>query len=151
MCRKQRPTLRQVFWRLRGAVVISASIALLLGGVLAAGAVSTDKKSKSSTTDAGYATSSSFADYVPYGYSIEGPLTIVFVSAKAINFFSGRSAKPLVLDLQGTQLSVRDANNKVLSLDALTSGVRVYVCRSADKKTIIIFVVPLTGEGKSDV
>jgi hypothetical protein len=126
-------------------------VVLLFGVVLDVAAVSSGKNSKTGQTDATQVPESSFTDYVPRGYSIEGPLTIVSATTKAINFFSGSTRKPLVLDLQGTQFSVKDVNNTSLSFSALTAGVRVYVCRSADKKTIIIFVVPSSIGGRNDV
>jgi hypothetical protein len=151
MSRIQAPTLFQAFRLSSGAVVAVVLVMLFFGGVLDASAASSKTSSTTGQTSTGQTTTSSFTDYVPSGYSIEGPLTIVSATTTVITFFSGRSAKPLVLNLQGTRLSVKDQNNNALSSGALTSGVRVYVCRSADKKTIIIFVVPSAGEGKDDV
>jgi hypothetical protein len=151
MCRKLEPTSLQAFSLPKGAVPAIALVVLLSVAVLAAAATDSAKDSAAGQKDASETTQSSFTDYVPTGYSIEGPLTIVSATTGAISFFSGRTGKPKVLNLTGTKVTVKDENNETLTLSALTSGVRVYVCRSADKKTIIIFVVPSTGEGKSDV
>jgi hypothetical protein len=151
MCRKLEPTLLQASLLPRGAVAAVALVVLLLVAVFDVAAASSKKDSTAGQTDAGETSQSSFTDYVPTGYSIEGPLTIVSVTTATIGFFSGRTTKPRVLNLTGTKVTVKDEKNKTLPFSALTSGVRVYVCRSADKKTIIIFVVPSTVEGKSDV
>ena len=151
MSRRQEPTVHTGEWLPHGAVVAVLLVTLLFGVVFDVAAKSSGKSSKTEQTDTTQVPESSFTDYVPVGYSIEGPLTIVSATLKAITFFSGQTRKPLVLDLQGTRLSVKDANNSSLSFTALVSGVCVYVCRSTDKKTIIIFVVPLSGEARSDV
>ena len=151
MCEKQESDLFQSFCLPSGAIVALTLVVLLLGFGFDAGAISSEAGPATTTGQTGTdqtAATSSFTNYVPKGYSMEGPLTIVSATTEAIKFFSGRTKKPLVLKLTGTQLTVRDADNKVLKFSTLVEGVTVYVCRSTDQKTVIVFVKSSSGKGQ---
>jgi hypothetical protein len=83
---------------------------------------------------------------LPKGYSLEGPLTVLAATPDAISFFTGMKDKPLILVLKGSLVSVKDAENNALPFSALIQGGRVFVSRSPDKKVIMLFVMPSTGE-----
>ncbi len=52
---------------------------------------------------------------------------------------------------KGHSVSVKDANNNSLAFKALVKGVTVYVSRSPDKKTVIVFVMPLVKKENKNV
>jgi hypothetical protein len=149
MCRKPKHESLTAFSRLRRAGLALGVLVLLFGLACEAEA----QKTTGSSTTAGQSdvrqdTAVSITQFVPVGYSIEGPLTVYAATTEAISFFIGSDKKFLVLELKGTRVSYKDAQNNDLSVKALTKGVTVYVSRSPDKKTVIVFVMPSTGKEK---
>jgi hypothetical protein len=53
-----------------------------------------------------------------------------------------KESRPLVLDLRDMEVTVRDLNNKNLSLGDLSKGTLVYVCRKSGSNHMFIFVAP---------
>ena len=85
------------------------------------------------------------ASYVPFGFTVEGPRTVVSVDLNSLSLFSGQDNRPIVVNVQGMQVSVRDENNAPLSWSALRAGTLVYLCRQASSNQLFIFAVPREG------
>ena len=152
MCRKPKHESLPAFSRLRCAGLALGLLLLLFGFVYEAEAQkATGKPPTSGQPEVQEPVGPSLSDYVPAEYSLEGPLTVYSATKEAITFFTGSEKKLLVLDLKGTSVSVKDAQNGSLSFNALTKGVRVYVSRSPDKKSVIIFVMPTIKKENNNV
>lgn len=82
------------------------------------------------------------ASYVPLGFSVEGPVVVLGLTPKTISLLTGIESNPVVVKIEGKQVSVRDGNNKSLSLADVKKGTTVYLSRKPGVSQIIIFVVP---------
>ncbi|MEW6532614.1 MAG: hypothetical protein AB1473_17420 [Thermodesulfobacteriota bacterium] len=74
--------------------------------------------------------------YVAKRYFVAGPLQVMNASPDSIRLFTG--ARPLLVDMKGKKLTVKDANNQSISIGSVSPGDSVYVCRG--KTEVVIFL-----------
>lgn len=144
MCRKSEHESIPAFSLRNGAVMALGLLVLLFAFAMDAAA---EKGQGNETIDPNQTNIEqkqpiSIVQYVPQGYSLEGPRTILTVTKDGIRLFAATERKPVVLSLTGTSLSIRDQNNQALPFTALVQGALIYISRSPDLKTVILFVVP---------
>jgi hypothetical protein len=82
------------------------------------------------------------ATYVPPGFSVEGPIVVLEMTPKTLSLLTAKESRPLVLKIEGMQISIRGADNKSLSLTDVKKGTTVYLSRKPGVNQMIIFVVP---------
>lgn len=151
MCRKSEHESILAFSLPRGASLALCLLVLLFGVAFAAAAEKSTGSSPTTEEPSMQPTMRGIiAQYVPIGYSIEGPLRVLSATPQAIKFFTYSETKPLVLVLTGVQVHVRDAQNKELTLADLVQGASAFVSRSPDKKIVFVFVVPKKGKENRD-
>lgn len=153
MCRKSEHESIPAFSLQNGAVMALGLLVLLFAFTFDAAA---EKRKGSTTIDPNQTNIEqeqplSIVQYVPQGYSLEGPRIILTVTKDSVRLFAATERKPVILSLEGVSLSIRDQNNQALPFTALAQGASIYISRSPDRKTVILFVVPLTRRENNNV